>query len=892
MKKNKKNYVAMTCKTLIAINVLWAPFVSGNFEVTKVAAESVENIETTLEERTFLLKGKGNVDQLANMHKRAFAFSPFEPTGLCAKPGEEIVIHVEGNQNIEAYLGTHSYYGESVKRDLKPGKNVISSFRGGPLYLANPNPTGEVKVTVLKGGVRIPYFELGKHTKEDWDEMLEKFPDAYAVELKGERTLFTVTYKAAKKYLGGKDPSPLLRKHDEAIRIQDKISGVSEEYTGVAQADTHYVHFVEDFNKHDGWMYATNYRTGYVSGAMKYVLDLEAFEKDGWGPWHEAGHQRQQTWKWSGLTEVTVNIYSMAVQRAFGNPSRLEEENRYDDVFAYLAKPQSEKNYDEIDSLFVKLAMFWQLDLAFGEHFYPKLHQMYRLLSVEQLGNGSDEEKKQLFMTMASKVANRDLTPFFEVWGLIPSEETKNKLKLLPKLQKEIWKGRDLRPVVEERVSKYQVPMGGIPVPTTVDLGAIDDIDVTKLVTNLSPNVYLTGNKSIDMRQFDSASVTATVEIADKEGNKNAVIVPMNVTYGDSIVFQGLSDWNSAIISISHANRQLKAITTDVTKTIHYRFPETYYSFKVYDKDTKQEKLTVSTIGQVEAKEFVNKIQNVKFNYGDIVEVFHSEPSRLHVYHNNEKVPQDKQTNKQYIITPKGFQDPQDVDLELIDNMQKEKKDEPELIDNMQKEKKDEPELIDNMQKEKKDEPEVIDNTQKEKKDDISGKWYEHEIRELAKKGIMAGDGKGSYWPDRLVTRAEFATLIARALQLPEGTSNFKDLGLAHPSLVDGINRAAAAGIIHGRGNGIFAPNDTITREEVVMMIDRALQMKGIVGVFKELPFIDQDEAYDKNALLRVYVLGVVKGNDKNQFLPKGTASRAEAAAFLNRMLRVISEAK
>ncbi len=50
---------------------------------------------------------------------------------------------------------------------------------------------------------------------------------------------------------------------------------------------------------------------------MKYVLDLEHFEKDGWGPWHEAGHQRQQTWKWSGLTEVTVNIYSMAVQRAF-----------------------------------------------------------------------------------------------------------------------------------------------------------------------------------------------------------------------------------------------------------------------------------------------------------------------------------------------------------------------------------------------------------------------------------------------------------------------------------------------------------------------------------------------------------------------------------------------
>ncbi|EMA6344658.1 S-layer homology domain-containing protein [Bacillus cytotoxicus] len=182
------------------------------------------------------------------------------------------------------------------------------------------------------------------------------------------------------------------------------------------------------------------------------------------------------------------------------------------------------------------------------------------------------------------------------------------------------------------------------------------------------------------------------------------------------------------------------------------------------------------------------------------------------------------------------------------------------------------------------------DEVQQIKKDDISGKWYEKEIRELAKKGIMAGDGKGSYWPERLVTRAEFAALITRSLQLPEGKSNFKDLSLAHPSLVDGINRAAAAGIIHGRGNGIFVPNDTITREEVVIMVDRALQSKGIVGALKEAPFIDQDTAYDKKALQRVYGLGIVKGNDQNQFLPKGTASRAEAAAFLNRMLRVMDK--
>ncbi|MFF1994069.1 S-layer homology domain-containing protein [Bacillus mycoides] len=173
-------------------------------------------------------------------------------------------------------------------------------------------------------------------------------------------------------------------------------------------------------------------------------------------------------------------------------------------------------------------------------------------------------------------------------------------------------------------------------------------------------------------------------------------------------------------------------------------------------------------------------------------------------------------------------------------------------------------------------------------KDDITGGWYEADIRELDKRGIMVGDGKGSYWPERLVTRGEFANLVSRSLQLPEGKSNFKDLSTAHPSLVDGINRAASAGIISGRGNDIFAPNDTIKRDEAVIMIDRALQYKNIKGNLVSLPFTDQNLAYDKQAVQRVYGLGIVKGNENNELMPKGSATRGESAAFINRMLKVI----
>ncbi|OOR30485.1 S-layer homology domain-containing protein [Bacillus cereus] len=172
--------------------------------------------------------------------------------------------------------------------------------------------------------------------------------------------------------------------------------------------------------------------------------------------------------------------------------------------------------------------------------------------------------------------------------------------------------------------------------------------------------------------------------------------------------------------------------------------------------------------------------------------------------------------------------------------------------------------------------------------DDITGGWYEQDIRQLAARGIMQGEGNGKYFPERLVTRAEFATLITRALQLPSGNANFTDLEQVHPSLRDGINRAASAGIIRGRGDNTFDPNTTITREEAVIMIDRSLKHAGIFAKPVELPFVDKDLIYAKEELQRVYGYGIVKGDDQNQFIPKGPAQRAHAAAFINRMLNVI----
>ncbi|MGH1279109.1 M60 family metallopeptidase [Bacillus basilensis] len=452
--KTRKILAATATVTMLA---------TGMISTTDIIAEEPQQpnkISTSLqdensvksENRTYTVPGKGDVEVLKQQERKSMAFSPYEPTGLYAKPNEQITINVEGNQNIQAYIGTYSY-DASWREDskiksftLKPGINTIQSPNGGMIYFYNKQQGGTIRTTVTTGGTTTPLFELGKHTKQDLIEMLNQYPNAHAVELKGERVLITASPARVKKYLLGSntDPVQLLKKMDEATRVQDKVAGLSEE-----QVDKHYIHYVEENHSPDYYMYATSYRTAYVGDAIQYVLDINKFIKDGWGPWHEAGHLRQQSpWKFYNMTEVQNNIYSLSVEKAFtsNQPFRLQQEGAYTKAFQYLEQPN--KNYDEVSDVFVKLVMLWQLQLAYGEDFYPKLHQLYRDMPSNELPQ-TDENKKQLFMISASKVAKQNLIPFFEKWGLRPNNDTIQKVNALgyPILTAEIWKGTDSNPI-------------------------------------------------------------------------------------------------------------------------------------------------------------------------------------------------------------------------------------------------------------------------------------------------------------------------------------------------------------------------------------------------------------------------------------------------------------
>jgi beta-N-acetylglucosaminidase len=183
------------------------------------------------------------------------------------------------------------------------------------------------------------------------------------------------------------------------------------------------------------------------------------------------------------------------------------------------------------------------------------------------------------------------------------------------------------------------------------------------------------------------------------------------------------------------------------------------------------------------------------------------------------------------------------------------------------------------------------------KADDITGITLEAEMREMIALEIITGYGEGVYRPHQNVTRGQFATFISRALKLPKGTGNFPDVP-SSSSLAPGIYNANAAGIVTGYSNGKFGIDDQITREQMALMIDRALEYLEIERTMGSLEFTDINEINSsvfKIAVAHNTFYEIIRGipnkdTDTFRFEPKSPATRAQAAAFISRMLSVLAE--
>ena len=177
--------------------------------------------------------------------------------------------------------------------------------------------------------------------------------------------------------------------------------------------------------------------------------------------------------------------------------------------------------------------------------------------------------------------------------------------------------------------------------------------------------------------------------------------------------------------------------------------------------------------------------------------------------------------------------------------------------------------------------------------EDIQNHQSQKAIEELAIRGIINGKSKKNYCPDETMTRAEFATIVVRALGVPEqNQGTFVDVN-ENDWFKTYVNTAFSYGIVNGVSEKEFNPYGEITREEAATMILRAAKLCGMKEDTSETEvrntlaeFSDYVEASDwaMTALAFCYNEEIL---DKSaiEAKPKTEVTRAEIAQILYNML-------
>lgn len=162
------------------------------------------------------------------------------------------------------------------------------------------------------------------------------------------------------------------------------------------------------------------------------------------------------------------------------------------------------------------------------------------------------------------------------------------------------------------------------------------------------------------------------------------------------------------------------------------------------------------------------------------------------------------------------------------------------------------------------------------------GAWYHDSVHYCIENGLMSGYGNGLFGPNDNLSRAQFAQMLYNREGRPSagGGNSFTDV-LSGVWYTNTVIWAAARGIVSGYGDGRFGPNDKITREQLVVMLWRYAGSPSATE--KELHFSDADKAsgYALEALRWAAENGIINGYGNGQLDPEGSATRAQAAQML-----------
>ena len=167
--------------------------------------------------------------------------------------------------------------------------------------------------------------------------------------------------------------------------------------------------------------------------------------------------------------------------------------------------------------------------------------------------------------------------------------------------------------------------------------------------------------------------------------------------------------------------------------------------------------------------------------------------------------------------------------------------------------------------------------------------WAKKQIEVLASKGIINGTTKATYSPQNNITRGDYLTLLIRTLGLTAKVdANFIDVN-QEDYFYNTVGIAKKLGITSGDGNNHFNPKESITRQDMMVLTERALNIDGRLSEMSGISILEkfndktQISKYAEKSIGLLIQEKLIQGSG-SMINPQGNTTRAEAAVLLYRI--------
>lgn len=174
---------------------------------------------------------------------------------------------------------------------------------------------------------------------------------------------------------------------------------------------------------------------------------------------------------------------------------------------------------------------------------------------------------------------------------------------------------------------------------------------------------------------------------------------------------------------------------------------------------------------------------------------------------------------------------------------------------------------------------------------DIKGHWAEQAMQSFVDRGYLSGDGSGSYAPNEIMTRAQFATVMNRLIGAEEESSEIGRYVDVPQSAwyYHELAKALAAGFISGTSETTMSPDAPVTRQQAFTMLAKYLKLD-TTDLSALSAFSDRDTVadYAKGYVAAMAAAGYVQGFGDGTLLPEKALTRAEGVAALYKVQDVL----